>query len=85
MALAANGESKHKLAWTPGDSSGAKKAYFMACERTLGLLIILPTRLFFSFMTSFIGAGQDWYEFGIFSSRAMGKLVGFAEGFLENT
>ncbi|KAH8758133.1 hypothetical protein BGZ57DRAFT_637212 [Hyaloscypha finlandica] len=30
----------------------------MACERTLGLLIILPTRLFFSFMTSFIGAGK---------------------------
>jgi hypothetical protein len=29
--------------------------------------------------------GQDWYEFGIFSSRAMGKLVGFAEGFLKNT
>lgn len=30
----------------------------MACERTLGLLIILPTRLFFSFMTSLIGAGK---------------------------
>jgi hypothetical protein len=30
----------------------------MAFERTLGLLIVLPTRLFFSFMTSFIGAGK---------------------------